>query len=165
MSWRTVKDDAHGGVEPSEELGRCVLSSHNARRSSRGSVPHNVFLERPGSDISVERLSVAPDAEALDHARNVATQRGTGKKFYGWAVVTAELAALSERQVLATPQKDNPYHADIVLPDSARDERDEQIRHAQELADASRWQPAKLPPRRGARFASNGPASSDVTRP
>ena len=59
--------------------------------------------------------------------------------FYGWAVIAAEYAGSDGRQVVATPQPDNPYHTDIILPDSTAEDRDEQIRHAQELADASRW--------------------------
>lgn len=125
------------GVEPSEELGRGVFSSRIARRSLR-SVPHTVFRERLGNvDISVDRLSVAPCTDALKHARNIATQRA--QRFYGWAVVTAERAASSGRRVVATPQADNPFHADIKLPDPAQDKREDQIRHARELADASQW--------------------------
>ena len=135
-----MKDDARDDVEPFEELGRGVFSSGAARRSRR-SVPHTVFLERPGNaTISVDRLSVAPRNEALDHARNVAAHRA--RTFYGWAVVTAALASSSGRRVLATPQEDNPFHADIELPDSAQEERDDQVQHARELADASRWRPA-----------------------
>ena len=135
-----MEGDALDGVEPSEELGRGVFSGKAARRSRR-SVPHTVFLEQHGKvTISVDRLSVAPRAEALDHARNVAAHRA--RTFYGWAVVTATRAASSGRRVLATPQEDNPFHADIKLPDSAQDERDDQIQHAQELADAARWRPA-----------------------
>ena len=62
-----------------------------------------------------------------------------GKTFYGWAVIDAETAASNGRQVTASPQLDNPYHADIVLPDAAVEDREEQKRHAQELADASIW--------------------------
>lgn len=139
-----MRDDALDGVESSEELGRSVFSSGAARRSRRA-VPHTVFLERAGNaNISVDRLSVAPPTEALNHARNVADQRA--RTFYGWAVVAAALAASSGRRVLATPQQDNPFHADIVLPHSAREERDDQIQHARELADASRWRPAAHSP-------------------
>lgn len=139
-SWGIVADDALEGVERSEELGRGVFSSGAARRSRR-SVPHSVFLESVGNPvISVDRLSVAPPAEALDHARIVASRRG--RSFYGWAVVVAEQAAASGRRVSATPQPDNPFHADIRLPDSTQEDRDNKIQHARELADASRWEPA-----------------------
>lgn len=131
--------DALDGVESSEELGRGVFSSSVARKARR-SVPHTVFLESAGNPaISVDRLSMAPIATALDHAREVAM--GRERSFYGWAVVAAVRAASSGRRVVATPQPDNPYHADIALPDSAQEDREEQIRHARELADASRWQP------------------------
>ena len=133
-----ARNSRMSGVEPSEELGRGVFSSRTARRSRR-SVPHTVFRERLGNAISVDRLSVAPHTDALDHARNIATQRA--QRFYGWAVVTAERAASSGRRVLATPQANNPFHADIELPDPAQDEREDQIRHARELADASQWRP------------------------
>ena len=59
--------------------------------------------------------------------------------FYGWLVIAAEDAGSSERQVIYTPQSNNSYHTDIILPDSIAEGRDEQVRHAQELADASRW--------------------------
>lgn len=135
-----MPDDALNGVEPSEDLGRGVFSSNAARRSRR-SVPHSVFLESPGNPaISVDRLSVAPLPQALRRAQGVAS--GRGRSFYGWAVVSAELAASSGRRVSATPQPDHPFHADIQLPDAAQEEREEQIRHARELADASRWWPA-----------------------
>lgn len=139
-----MKDDALVGVERSEELGRGVFSSRIARRSRR-SVPHSVFLERAGNaGISVDRLNVAPLTKALDIARSVAAHRPGS--FHGWAVVTAALAASSGRRVLATPQHDNPFHADIVLPDSAQEERDDQVQHARELADASRWRPVPHSP-------------------
>ena len=135
-----MEDDALNGVRPSEDLGRGVFSSSIARRSRR-SIPHTVFLERPGNPtISVDRLSVAPIADALDNARDVASQRA--RSFYGWAVISAELAASSGRRVSATPLQDNPLHADIELPDSAQEELEEQKRHARELADAARWQAA-----------------------
>ena len=135
-----MTDEALVGVAASEDLGRGVFSSGVARRSQR-SVPHTVFLERPGTTaLSVDRLNIASPTEALDHARHVASQRK--RTFYGWAVVTAEQAASSGRRVTATPQPDNPFHADIELPDSAEEDRENQIQHARELADASRWQQA-----------------------
>lgn len=43
------------------------------------------------------------------------------------------------RDVIDSALPDNPYHAEIVLPKDAVDNRDEQIAHAKELADAARW--------------------------
>ena len=71
----------------------------------------------------------------------VAGDRNVGREvtFYGWAAIAAKDAESNGRQVVATPQPDNPYHADIILPNSTVEDRDEQVRHAQELADESCW--------------------------
>ncbi len=99
---------------------------------------HSVFLEKAGeAQISTDRLDKSPIAEAISIAKSVAAARAN--PFYGWATLTAEMATQSERGVAATPRLDNPYHADIVLPGSAIEDREEQKRHAQELADASKW--------------------------
>ena len=102
-------------------------------------LPINEFLPRQGeTHISVDRLSIAPlnDVTAIADARDGARNRN----FYGWAVVSASNAALNGRIVEVSPILNiNPYHADIILPQSAADDRDEQKRHAQELRDASRW--------------------------
>ncbi len=129
---------APDGIAPGENLGRGVFSRSQARRAERGRVLLNAFLEAEGeAEISVDRLDMAPPMEAKEIGDRVAA--GRGKQFYGWAVVVLEVAAANQRQALASPQLDNPYHADIVLPDAAVEDRDEQKRHAQELADASAW--------------------------
>ncbi len=121
-----------------EELGRGVFSSKNAKRAKRSRVPAHVFLEKLGEPkISVDRLSVAPLDAVVKVAERVAV--GRGASFYGWAIVIAKRIRENRREVVATPLPDNPYHADILLPETAADDREEQQRHAQELADASRW--------------------------
>ena len=91
----------------------------------------------------MDRLTVAPEDKAVAIAEETAAARNMAVahniKFHGWAIVTAENARTSGRQVAATPQLHNPYHADIILPDLAAEDREEQKRHAQELADASTW--------------------------
>ena len=125
-------------ITPEEELGRGVFSSRNADRARRSRVPLNVFLEKQGKiDISVDRLSVAPSDEAIAIADTVGVARNA--TFYGWAVVTAGNAGSNGRQAASSPLPHNPYHADIVLPELAAEEREEQKRHAQELADFSHW--------------------------
>ncbi|MXW91263.1 MAG: hypothetical protein F4114_02830 [Rhodospirillaceae bacterium] len=125
-------------IAPGENLGRGVFSSRDRNRARRSRVSLNVFLEKEGeARLSVDRLDVAPPAEAIEIADRVATARN--RTFYGWAVVVSETAAANGRRVVASPQLDNPYHADIVLPDPAVEDREEQKRHAQELADSSIW--------------------------
>lgn len=127
-----------GRIASEEELGRGVFSSRHAERAKRSRPPHHIFLERPGvSDLSVDRLSLAPTVEAAAIAENAAKARDA--TFYGWASVSADQAGRSGRRVLASPLFANPYHADIVLPEATSEDREEQKRHAQELADASHW--------------------------
>ena len=59
--------------------------------------------------------------------------------FYGWAMLTVAQAARDGRTAIATPLPHNPYHADIRLPTLAGEDREEQKRHPQELADVSGW--------------------------
>lgn len=80
---------------------------------------------------------MAPPDEATVIAEAVATKRNAS--FYGWAFLTASSARGKERETVASPIENNPYHADIVLPNAALEDREEQKRHALELADASRW--------------------------
>lgn len=87
--------------------------------------------------LSVDRLSVAPPDEATEIAEAVAVKRNA--TFYGWAFLTASSARENEREAIASPKENNPYHADIVLPQAAVEDREEQKRHALELADASSW--------------------------
>lgn len=125
-------------IAPDERLGRGVFSSRYRNRSRRGTVPYHVFLERPGNvEISVDRVDLASSTEATRIADGVATARNA--TFHGWAVIAAKRARANGRQTVATPQLDNPYHADIVLPAPAAGDREKQIRHAHELADASEW--------------------------
>lgn len=126
-------------IDTAETLGRRVLSSKEWKRAQRTSrFTYRVFLESQGkTDISVDRLSLAPSRPVTEIACEVAT--GRGRTFYGWAGVTAGGAMANGRSVRASPLPDgaNPWHADIVLPESVVEQRDEQKRHAQELADIS----------------------------
>ena len=127
-------------VDAAEDLGRGVFSSSSAKRARRSRVPFHVFLEASGATaISVDRLDHAPTREILRIATNIAN--GRGSSFHGWAVLKAEDAGSGGRRVTAAPLPDgqNPYHAEILLPDSVREHRAEQKQHAQELADRSRW--------------------------
>lgn len=125
-----------------ENLGRIVLSSGHAkyaRKHNRNQI--NAFLEKEGEKaISVDRLDVAPSQDVLvANGEKVAAARGGNRTFYGWAVIKAEKARANAREVISSPRPDNPYHADIILPDPAVKDLEEQKGHAQELADNSTW--------------------------
>ena len=125
-------------VGPEERLGRGVFSYSAARRAARR-ITLNVFLERPTElELSVDRLDVAPPHEAIGIAEQVGNARG--KPFFGWAVVETRKARTNGRRVVSSPLPgENPYHADILLPDATTDDREEQKQHAQELADSATW--------------------------
>lgn len=125
-------------IAPDEGLGRSVFSSREARRAARNRAGLNSFMEKVGElQISIDRLSVAP----MDEAIAIAAKRGVARNrtFYGWALVMVHQACGSGRQVAASPQPDNPYHGDIILPDEAKEDKDIQVSHAQALADVSCW--------------------------
>ena len=127
-----------GDLTGEEELGRRVYSSRSAQRASRSRVPFREFLEKPGvTDLSVDRLSAAPPNKVAA----IADRDGVARDavFYGWAVLTVAQAARDGRTAIASPLPNNPYHADIRLPTLAGEDREEQKRHAQELADVSGW--------------------------
>ena len=136
--------DLQESVDSAEELGRSVSSSKNAVRARRSRLPYHEFLPRRGvAEISVDRLSVATPVQSTAIADRRDAARG--RTFYGWAVVTSETACMNGRSVVVSPMPDiNPYHADIVLPASAAEDRNEQIRHAQQLRDASSWRERSL---------------------
>ena len=131
----TTPDD----LAPNEKLGRGVFSSDDQKRAQRlGKVRPKVFLEKRGNtEISVNRIDcMSPQEEAAIGNKLAALRKRT---FYGWAIVTVKQACANHRRVSATPQDDNRYHADIILPDPAGEDYEEQMRHAQELADTSCW--------------------------
>lgn len=135
----TTQDPTPVPIAAGEELGRGVFSSRDARAAERGQVRAAVFLERPGvRKISVDRLALSPSNEAVAIADAVAAGREGNRSFYGWAVITAAEVIAVGCVVVASPLQWNPYHADIVLPESAVDEW-EQRQYALELAARARW--------------------------
>ena len=128
-------------IKADEGLGIGVLSARRAKHVSADDrcISFDLFLEKPNEVIiSIDRPDIARPGEALKIARNVAKERC--RKFYGRAVVGASRARESGRKTVPSPQAKNRLHADIVLPDRVREDRDEQKRHAKDLADCATWQ-------------------------
>ena len=120
-------------IAPDEELGRRIRSSRYL------SIPKHLFIPPPGTRLSVDRLSIASAADAMQELIQLAEKKCAQRErtFYGWAVLTAAVVRQNERRVVASPEDDNPYHADIVLPEKVADDQLAINRHAQELADAA----------------------------
>ena len=135
----TPEEETPPPINESEELGRGVFSSRDARAAERGQIRATVFLERPEvREISVDRLTLAPLDEAVAIADAVAAGREGNRSFYGWAVMTAAEVIGVGCAVVASPLQWNLYHADIVLPEPAVDEW-EQRQYALELAARAIW--------------------------
>jgi hypothetical protein len=126
-------------------LGRGVFSGGQAKRWRRGSEggDRNTFIggEKDPS-LSVDRLGYASDEHMTAIGDRIANKRRreVSRTFYGWAVVTVEHASNKGRSVRASPQDDNPYHADVDLhlPEGA-ERREAQIEHAVDLAAGAVW--------------------------
>ena len=126
-------------LRDSENLGRSVFSSRMAKWARNGRVVHTVFLEsREADSISVDRMDHTEPTVLAELSKNTGQSRN--QEFYGWATLEVREAASNGRSVKATPDKDNPYHADIFLNLPHGDERrDVQKQHANELAALSKW--------------------------
>lgn len=138
----SASDDAPVPIAESEQVGRGVFSGRHARAAERGRVPLRVFQERRGHRaISVDRLTQATLAEAVANADAIAAARQNGRRFYGWAALSVGDVLGIGCAVAATPYAGNPYHADILLPESVIDDWAEQQQYALELAVRARWTP------------------------
>ena len=131
-----------GPIGDWERLGRRVFSSRESRRAANLGVPASVFAEPGHRNRSVDRLTRAPDlAPLVADADAAALGRGVTRQFYGWAVVSVEDVIVVGCRVAESPLPNNPYHADIVLPDAVAESADAQNQYAIALAGVSEWQP------------------------
>ena len=122
-------------VSLSESLGRGVFSQRIKRQAIRRISP-NVFKSKNSTQISVNRLDWTTSVEM---AKIAVANRPDDKPFYGWAVVSAEIASMNGREVRATPYENNPCHADILLPSNDEKEMEELMQHLTELAGSATW--------------------------
>lgn len=127
-------------VELTDVLGRGVFDSTKAKRAAKvnGLIAHRIFLENSERDtLSVDRLDFASDDFMTEIQDRVSAPL---RKFYGWAQLTVEDASRQQREVHATPNCFNRYHADIILNLLEGEERkDAQKSHANDLAAHSTW--------------------------
>ena len=130
-------------LNANENLGRAVFTRRSRNRAlRRGAIDHRVFLEsEPAKQISVDRMDHAPNEKLAAWSREQARNRGTDRRFYGWAVLKVRDAKKDGRTVEATPTLQNRYHADISLNITVTGEKRkyQQEGHALQLAAHSRW--------------------------
>lgn len=132
-------------------LGRDVLSRSDRKKIQRGLPVPELFMDSASPfDLSVNRLAPEPGQEPPADRPDLVSDRviaqisdhrakRLGRNFYGWAVLSVEHAEQEGRMVLATPQKDNPWHADIRLPVEAKENIRIRRRHATRLAANVQW--------------------------
>lgn len=129
-----------GPVTGSEKLARCVFSRKDARRVRAGKVPLRLFDKWPNGRLSVFRLSKATSDQAMSAAKMMARTR-TPPTPQGWAFLTAGILEDHGLRAEASPVKDNCFHADIVLPDVARDQEKGWMPYVLDLLRYVEWEP------------------------
>ncbi len=111
-----------GKVASSELIGRRLFGSRSVGKGS-GRIHHRAFLNTNSLDLSVDRNQYAPP----EFLKAIAEQNGRDRKlsFNGWGVLSAEDASETGCSVRACPNSENPFHAEIRLPESmvAKDDR------------------------------------------
>lgn len=125
-----------------EPLGRGIFSQRIKKQAIRKIIRPEIFESKNSTQISVDRLDWATSVEMAKIAK---ANRSDDKPFYGWAVVSAEVASMNNREVKATSQESNPYHADIILPSSAEQEKEELMLHLTDLAGSATWREIPIP--------------------
>jgi hypothetical protein len=127
-------------VDGSEEVGRGIFDSKKAKHARAGNISPRVFRERDGiKELSVDRLSFGAHSELSE----IHDKERPGQSFQRWAKLSVQDATKNGREIFARPiVPTNPYHAEIVLPESPELEfGEEQDQHALNLAMLSVWLP------------------------
>jgi len=122
-------------VSEEEQLGRRIFSETDLKRARR-KIPYRLFYDKKAKEkVSVDRLDLPSSISELIEICDKAVKGRGASGFYGWAVMTAEEASTEEREVKSSWSEENPYHADIILPDSVIDDEVKQRKHAKRLAE------------------------------
>ena len=124
------------------DVGRAIFQSNHWKSICRGVASVAIFRdEKSPVEISVFILSRVSDRKLTQIADSIAVQRGSNRKFYGWAELSVANASIDAREVHATPAPENKWHADIVLPIAAKDDKKVRERHVNQLAHLSTSRP------------------------
>ena len=126
-----------GATVSTGTVGRAIFQSSDWKKIQKGKeyVPLGIFLNNKSlTEISVFILDIGPDDNLTEIGNTMATQRAENRKFYGWAEISVINASEENRKVCYTPRPENKWHADIILPEPAAQEKKERERHAIQLA-------------------------------
>ena len=121
------------------EVGRAVTSGGDAKDCDSGTIPVTAFTRHGTNEISVDRFGHATVGVYISNGEAVARERGAGRRFHGWLVITHRaLASLGLRAALK-PEAGNRQHANILLPAEAAGDNTIHDRWAFRLARRSQW--------------------------
>ena len=126
-------------IEDDETLARAVVSSMEAKLSRGGDVPATVFIYHGNFEISVDRVSKMTTIEAVRHGEIIASERGSNRSFYGWATLTRPKVLDAKCGCRASPEVNNLWHVDILMPEAAAGDDRLHDEFAAALARRSFW--------------------------
>ena len=144
--WTTGRNIVPLCIHNDEWIGRAIFSRTDAERIKRGnSIPYRVLFTKTQS-ISVDRLF----EKALllltriqrAHAKKRSKNQGRQVVFCGWLSLKAHVIRQEGRRLEASPQNDNPYHANIIMPSEERDDLIHQAKNLASLRSQFRWRGA-----------------------
>ncbi len=132
-----------GDIIKNGTVGRAILQGSDWKKVKNKHAPSSLFLDNKSPiNISVFLLNIVSDERLTKIGDAMATQRGPDRSFYGWAEISVANASESDREVHYTPQSENKWHADIILPAIVEADKKARERHAERLADMSIPRPA-----------------------
>ena len=126
-------------VNDEELLARAVVSRTEAKSCRRGEVPASVFSYPGNFKISMDRVDSMTSGEAVRHGELVASLRGANRLFCGWALLRRPDVLHEGCCCRASPEFDNFWHADILMPEDAASDRGVHEDRASRLARRSSW--------------------------
>ncbi len=126
-------------VKDHEDLARAVVSSTEAKLSRVLGVPASVFQYLGNFELSVDRVSRMTPREAVRHGKLIASERGSNRNFYGWAILRRPKVLDADCDCRKSPMFDNLWHADIQMPEATANDDDLHHEYAARLARRSCW--------------------------
>ena len=133
-------------IGPEETVGHQINSKTKADECARGIRWRAIFQYKCRRDLSVDRLHPNWYADVVQIATDQQITQRQPKCFYGWVVVTPQMATQCGRELCPSGTCRNPYHADIWMPHGAGTCKVVRRRHASHLVSLGAWwQPSDAP--------------------
>lgn len=139
-----------GPVKLDEDVGHDMTRSSEPRARTVEAIYDSMRQNiKDGLKLSVNRVSAAEKRGEITDLVSIILQRGTSgkRRFQGWGMLSVRGITNREFKVLADPapaigqMPENPYHALVILPESALHDQSEQNQHIRYLSElaARNW--------------------------